>query len=125
MPVELEFRFNAKRKNFTASKNLSRDILQYFKEKNLLPYVLPELFPEKFDGKIIINQHDQKKQKSYLVRFLLDIEIPKEMEESAAKYKNRSIDKISDKTLKFVVEIPKKSKYVKKNTDEEIILSFY
>jgi hypothetical protein len=121
--LKIELPFDPKKKIFTTSKEISRNILQYFKEKKLLPYVLPELFPEKFTSKIIINRHNQKNETAYIVRFHLDLKSSEDMEDSVAKYNNRSIDRSSDNTLKFMVEIPRNSRIVKENK-EKIVLSF-
>ncbi len=121
---EVELPFDSQKKIFTVKKEFSRNILQYFKEKKLLPYILPELFPEKFTSKIIINQHNQKNETAYVVRFHLDLKSSKEMEDSVVKYNNRSIDKSLDNTLKFMVEIPKKSRLIKV-TKEKITLCFF
>lgn len=103
--------------------NCPQEFLNHLKELGLLTHVLPELFPESFDGEIVIDPFPGKE--TYSVDFYLTLTATKEMKQPITKYKNRDIDiNEEDETLEFSLAIGKKSVFIEKQTDEKIILSF-
>lgn len=118
--------FDQTQDNFsTKFKNLSPSFLRGLQEKAFLPHVLPELFPEKFSGEIVIDRNgsDMLDADIHIVCFYLELEATEEMKIKTKKYRNRSIDICSDDNkVEFAITIRRNSGYFKEDSDKQIIL---
>jgi len=118
--------FKPTQQNFsTKFVGISKDFLRYLKDAELLPHVLPDLFPETFNGEIVIDYYDQGNEEAYSVDFYLDLGPTDEMKETMTKYNNRDIGICEESNkLEFSLKIDRRSGYLKKENKKKIILSF-
>jgi len=118
--------FKPTQDNFsTKFVGISRDFLQYLKDAELLPHVVPNLFPETFNGEILIDKFEPGNEEAYSVDFYLELEASDEMKETMTKYNNRDIE-ICEETnkLEFSLKIERQSGYIVKDNKKKIVLSF-
>lgn len=108
-------------------RDIPKEFLQMLKDEKLLPQVLPDLFPDTFGCEIIIDPESfTTEADSYSVDFYLDIMATEEMCGEINAFHNRGIELGEDEEdkISFSFEIKKGSKYLEKDSKDEIFLSF-
>ena len=105
MEEKIVLPLNPLKREFIGKFSMTSDLLKRFKEENLLKKDIPGLFPELIKGEARIKKN--KSEEHYTIHFYVEDE-------------NEIIETEPD----FELIITKDSKYVEKQSPEEIIINF-